>query len=164
MSYVSSVVRADSAKPFRLVRYFGATSMILILIFSVSFSWAMARWSRDVLLESYREYARILATNLNHQVFRQFVLPTATLYGQIELSSEFQQRRLDRVVRQTIHSLNIDQVNIYDVGGILVYSTEDRELGVLGQSGPDFESAAAGRRVAGWSPTRRCSTTSSTRV
>ena len=149
MSYVSSVVRADSAKPFRLVRYFGATSMILILIFAVSFSWAMARWSRDVLLESYREYARILATNLNHQVFRQFVLPTATLYGQIELSSEFQQRRLDRVVRQTIHSLNIDQVNIYDVGGILVYSTEDRELGVLGQSGPDFESAAAGRRVAG---------------
>ena len=144
-----SPTATDSVKPFRLVRYFGATSMLLILLFAVAFSWAMANWSRDVILESYREYARIMATNLNHQVFRQFVLPTATLYGQIELSSEFQQRRLDKVVRQTIHSLNIDQVNIYDVGGILVYSTEDKELGVLGQSGPDFESAAAGRHVAG---------------
>ncbi len=38
MSDQLRVHSADSVKPFRLVRYFGATSMILILIFAVSFS------------------------------------------------------------------------------------------------------------------------------
>jgi signal transduction histidine kinase len=140
-------VSPENVKPFRLVRYFGATSITIMFLFALGLSSLMGGWSRKVLLESYEEYARLLATNLNHQVFRQFVLPTVTLYGQIELSSEFQQRRLDRVVRQTIHSLNIDQVNIYDVGGVLVYSTAKKELGQVVHTGPEFEAVAGGREM-----------------
>lgn len=139
----------ETVKPFRLVRYFGATSMVAILIFSLVMAGVMGGWSKQALLDTYQEYARILATNLNHQVFRQFVLPTATLYGQIDLSSEFQQRRLDKVVRETIYSLNIDYVNIYDVDGILLYSTEGKEIGQPGDFGVDFPSVAAGSEVTG---------------
>ncbi|MBW1712469.1 MAG: two-component sensor histidine kinase, partial [Deltaproteobacteria bacterium] len=60
-----------------------------------------------------------------------------------------QYRRLDRVVRQTIHSLNIDQVNIYDLDGILVYTTTDKEIGQPGQGGPDFEAARRGQEISG---------------
>lgn len=141
--------RPDSGKPFRLVRYYGVTSVVVILIFAILLTGVMSSWSKNILLERYKEYARLLAVNLNHQVFRQFVLPTATLYGQIELSSEFQQRRLDKVVRETIHSLNIDQVNIYGVGGILLYSTEDKELGRVVQTGPEFEAVAGGGELSG---------------
>ncbi len=137
----------DSIKPFRLVQYFSLTSLAVLIIFAVAMSGFLANRARNVVMDQYQEYAMLLAANLNHQVFRQFVLPTATLYGKIDLSSEFQYRRMDKVVRQTIHSLNIDEVNVYDVRGILVYSTEEKELGRHVQLGADFDAASSGRSV-----------------
>jgi len=132
----------ESVKPFRLAKYFAATSLVVILLFAAALSGFLASRNKKVLLDRYEEYAMLLSTNLNHQVFRQFVLPTATIYGQIDLSSEYQYRRMDRVVRETIHSLNISQVNIYDVKGVLVYSTDESlTLGQPGEVGPDFEAA-----------------------
>ena len=77
MRYGARSPAPDSVKPFRLVRYFWATSMAVILLFAVTLSGLTASWSKKVLLDRYQEYARLLATNLNHQVFRQFALPTA---------------------------------------------------------------------------------------
>jgi len=137
----------DSGKPFKLVKYFAATSLIVALILTVILSGLLANQARQGLMERYEDYALLLAANLNHQVFRQFVLPTATLYGKIDLSSDYQYNRMDKVVRQTIHSLNIHQVNIYDVRGMLVYTTGDLELGKPVQNVTEFEAARAGQSV-----------------
>ena len=139
--------RAEPGKPFRLARYFAATSLVVIIVFAVALAGFLGNRNKQVLLDRYEEYALLLSINLNHQVFQQFVLPTVSIYGRINLSSEYQSRRMDKVVKTTIESLKIDQVNIYDVQGVLVYSTEDRSLGEeLGQ-GPDFEKARSGQSV-----------------
>ncbi len=140
-----SPLSPEPGKPFKLVKYFSATSLFIILFFAVALSGFLAGQAKKVLLERYEAYAMVMAANLNHQVFRQFVLPTATIYGKIDLSSEFQYRRLDKVVRATIHSLNIDQVNIYDVDGIRVYTTANLKVGEPGELGPGFEEARQGR-------------------
>jgi len=130
-----------------LARYFAATSLVVIIVFAVALAGFLGSRNKQVLLDRYEEYALLLSTNLNHQVFQQFVLPTVSIYGRINLSSEYQSRRMDKVVKTTIESLKIDVVNIYDVQGVLVFSTEDRSLGEeLGQ-GPDFEKARSGQSV-----------------
>lgn len=138
----------EPTKPFRLVKYFSITALVVVALFAVALSSFLAQRSRTVVMTQYEEYANLMATNLNHQVFRQFVLPTVSIYGKIQLSSDTQQRRLDRVVRETIHSLNISQVNIYDIKGVLLYSTdENREIGQTLQGGTDFEAAGAGKSI-----------------
>lgn len=140
-----SKLTAESGKPFKLVKYFSASALIIVLIFSIGLSGFLADQSKRVLLDRYEAYAIVLAANLNHQVFRQFSLPTATLYGKIDLSSEYQYRRLDKVVRATIHSLNVDQVNAYDLNGIRVYTTADLPVGEPVKLGSGFEKARLGQ-------------------
>ena len=74
----------------------------------------------------------LVAENLNHQVFYQFTVPTLIADGEIRLSRESQYERLDMVVRNTIHGLCVEHVNIYDKEEILLYSTDngkDRQQG-----------------------------------
>lgn len=136
-----------SGKPFKLAKYFAAISLVVILLFAVALSTFMAGQSKAVILERYEDYALVLAANLNHQVFRQFVLPTAAIYGKIDLSSDYQYRRLDKVVRATIHSLNVEQINIYDLDGLMLYSTGITTIGDSRHSGPGFDEARQGRPV-----------------
>ncbi len=72
----------------------------------------------------------MLAANLNHQIFQQFVLPTAfEKGGRITLSDPEQSRRLDEVVRTTIHGFHVDQLNQYDQEGVFSYRTANLPLG-----------------------------------
>lgn len=115
---------------FRLVKFFTLTGFIVIALFTVFLTLFVADRLQEMALKKSEDYAALLAANLNHQVFQQFVLPVAIRFqGRIQISDPAQYELLDTVVRNTIHGFHVQQVNIYDQRGDLAYSTDAIELG-----------------------------------
>lgn len=129
------MVQADQntqlrGRQFRLVKYFAYASFIVLIIFSFPFSVVISKQAKDILMRSYENYALLFGENLDHQVYQNFMIPVTRRFGQIRLRDEAQYELMDKVVKNTIHSFNIELVNIYDIGkGVVAYSTDSRLLG-----------------------------------
>ncbi len=137
----------ELAKPFRLVKYFTYTSLVLVLVGTLVLSLSNTHWARSMLRQKSEEYGRLLIENLNHQVFTQFVLPVAVRYGQIELRREEQFERMDKVVRSTFHGFQVEMVNVYDRAGTIAYSFDTRRIGKSQAEGRDVTAALDGQTV-----------------
>jgi two-component system sensor histidine kinase HydH len=115
---------------FRLAKFFSLTSFLVIIVFTVILTLLLAFGVRRIALAKNEEYLRLLAANLNHQVFQQFLIPTAIeKQGRIQIADPEQSRRLDVVVKDTIRGFHVEQLAIYDQLGILSYSTTNQGLG-----------------------------------
>lgn len=134
----------ERAKPFRLVKYFTFTSLVLVFLGTLMLSMLNTHWARALLRQKSEAYSRLLLENLNHQVFIQFILPVAVRYGQIELRREEQAERMDKVVRSTLHSFQVEMVNIYDRAGTIAYSFDESRVGVTDAGGRELAAALAG--------------------
>ncbi|MFO7986209.1 MAG: ATP-binding protein [Desulfatiglandaceae bacterium] len=120
----------SKGRQFRLVKFFAYASFIVLIIFSFPFSMVISQQAKDILMKSYENYALLLGENLSHQVFQNFVLPVTARYGKIRLREKNQYEWMDRIVKNTIHSFNIDLVNIYETGtGVIAYSTDPDLIG-----------------------------------
>lgn len=106
--------RADDQKPFELVKYFSFSALTVFLVFTIILVWMISNNTKDMLLQRSEAYALVLAENLNHQVFQQFVVPTFLRYNEIALRNPEQFKRLDTIIRNTTHGLNIKSVTIYE--------------------------------------------------
>jgi len=137
----------EAIKPFRLVKYLSVSSLVVVLVSTVVMSSIIARGVKNIVLRKSEEYASLVAENLNHQVFYQFTLPTLITEGEIRLRKKNQYKRLDRVVRNTIHGFSVEKVNIYDRQQILTYSTESEGVGTKGHLGDVFQKALEGATV-----------------
>lgn len=116
---------------FRVVKFFTLSGFVVIAVFTVILTLVVAGRLQEMALKKSEDYALLLAANLNHQVFQQFVLPVAIRFqGRIQISDPQQYELLNTVVRNTIHGFHVQQVNIYDQRGDLAYSTDPLELGV----------------------------------
>ncbi|MBN1850980.1 MAG: GHKL domain-containing protein [Deltaproteobacteria bacterium] len=133
-------------KQFRLVKYFALASFIVLVIFSFPFSVFISQKAKDILIESYKNYALLLGENLNHQVFVYFSLPVVTKYGRVKLREEEQQNLMDQVIRDATHGFNIDVVNVYTANGIIGYSTDSRLFGKEPKKTQGFEEAMKGEK------------------
>jgi len=99
-----------------------------------------------VLMNTYENHALLIANNLNHQVFHYFNIPVIYRYRAISLREKEQSDLMDKIVRTTIHSFNIDQVNIYDTQkGIIAYSTNRDLIGLTGRGGMEYKAALEGK-------------------
>lgn len=136
--------RVAQAKPFRLVKYVAVSSLVVILVSTVFLSAFLSHKARKILVQKSEQYAFLTAENLNSQVFYQFTTITLAVEGEIRLSRKEQYQRLDRVVRNAIHGLAVESVNIYSAEGILTYSTEDVPLGEKKDLGEPFQKALSG--------------------
>ena len=134
-------------KPFKLVKYFTFTSLVVILLGSLALSMVIARRAETVLLKKSEDYALLMADNLNHQVFLQFVVPAALQFGQvIQLRNKALFDRLDQVVRNTLHSFSVETVNIFDrKENVIFYSFDKELLGKKGLGGIDYQQAVLGK-------------------
>jgi signal transduction histidine kinase len=131
--------------PFQLVKYFSFTSLGVILLFTLFLSWAISKHARNVMLDQSEAYSLLLAENLNQQVFRDFVLPTAVQYGQITLSNPEQFQALDRIIRNATSSMDMEAVTIYDSNvNIISYSTTADLVGKKQVGGLEYEKALEG--------------------
>lgn len=133
-------------KPFKLVKYFTFTSLVVILIGAIALSMLISRRAETVLIKKSEDYAVLMAENLNHQVFLQFVIPATLQVGQvIRLRDEALFHRLDQIVRNTLHSFNVKTVNILDrEDNVIFYSFDKRLVGKHGMGGMDYQQALQG--------------------
>ena len=133
-------------KPFRLVKVFSFSALVLFLASTITLAWLIADHTKNMLLQRSEAYAMVLAENLNHQVFQQFVLPVLVRYGKIGLRNPEQFKRLDFIVRNTIHGLNMQSVTIFDRDeGIVSYSTLKELVGKKGLGGDEYRMALKGK-------------------
>src|SRR5512136_2756311 len=124
--------RPQDGKQFRLVKFFAWASFIVLSLFSFPFSMVLSQEAKETLLTSYQNTALLIGKNLNHQVFKGFVLPVLSQdrYSGIKLSDSNQYLLMDQVVKNTIHGFNVDVVNIYDIAkGVIAYSTDPTLIG-----------------------------------
>jgi len=132
-------------KQFRLAKFFAYASFTILALASFPFSVIISQQAKDILTRSYENYALLLGENLNHQVFRNFVLPVSARYGQIRLRDTQQYDLMDKIVKTTIHSFKIDLVNIYDIGkGVVAYSTDSSLVGNPAEETEGYKKARAG--------------------
>lgn len=136
---------SERAKPFRLVKYFTFTSLVVIFIGTIVLSVLNTHWVRSMQYQKSEDYALLLIENLNHQVFLQFILPVGLKYGKIELRNKEQFERMDSVVRSTLHSFKIEMVNIYSKEDIIAYSFSPELVGRRNSGGTSFKSALEGK-------------------
>ncbi len=115
---------------FGLVKFFSLPGFVVILVFTVILTVLLTLRAQQMNLKKNEAYLILLAANLNHQIYQQFVLPTAfEKGGRITLSDPEQSQRLDLVVRTTIHGFHVEQLNQYDQEGVFSYSTAKLPLG-----------------------------------
>jgi two-component system sensor histidine kinase HydH len=135
----------EKVKPFRLVKYFTFTSLIVIFIGTLVLSLLNTHWAKTMQQKKSEDYASLLIENLNHQVFLQFIIPVALKFGKIQLSDQKQFERMDKVVRSTLHSFKVDMVNIYDMENTISYSFDHSVIGKEKSGGKGYEDAILGK-------------------
>ncbi len=137
-------MKEDKIKPFKLVKYFTYTSLIVIFLGILVLSFLNILWANAMQLKKSEEYAQLLIENLNHQVFLQFVIPTAIKFGKIQLRNKDQFERLDEIVKSTFHSFKVESVTIYDIQNIVSYSFDPELIGKEDIGGPEYYEALEG--------------------
>ncbi|MEA2061658.1 MAG: ATP-binding protein [Thermodesulfobacteriota bacterium] len=128
-------------RPFRPVKYFAFSSLAAMLFATVIISGINIHWVKKLLQQKNEDYAHLLIENLNHQVYLQFVIPVVLKYGKIKLREEAQHKRMDRVVKNTLHSFNVEMVNIYDMNNIISYSLDKDRIGTQNAGGTGYKKA-----------------------
>lgn len=133
-------------KPFRLVKFFLFSALLVFFVFTFALSWLIGKNAKEVLLTRSEAYAFVVAENLSHQIFQQFVVPTVLRYGEIALRKQEQYKRLDTIVRNTIHGMPIQSVTIFDSKkNIISYSTAVELIGKEGVGGIEYAKAVVGQ-------------------
>ncbi len=118
-----------SERPFQLIKLISWSFLILILGSNLALSVFVAEYAQRTLLEKQKEYARLLAENLNHQIFRRFTLPTLLGIGEFDLKSKEQYGQLDNVIQATIHSFHVLNLRVYGFDETVSYSLKSDEVG-----------------------------------
>ena len=136
----------EPGKPFRLVKYFTLTSLVVVFAGAIVLSALNIHWARQMQIQKNEEYALLLIENLNHQIFLQFIIPTILKQGTIHLREPSQYDLMDKVVRSTLHSFNVDMVNIYDLNNTISYSLDKDVIGKRNAGGTFYQDALEGQR------------------
>jgi signal transduction histidine kinase len=136
---------AEKLKPYRLVKYFAVTSLIFILIVTLILTFIYSQTAKSLQMKQSEEYARLLAANLNHQLIVQFIIPVSLKFGRIQLKDQQQFEQMDKVVKSTLHSFNIEMVNIIDLTNTISYSFDKNMVGKMNIGDTHYQKALAGQ-------------------
>ena len=137
-------LNSKKEKPFRLVKYFTLSSLIVIFISIIVLSVLNTHIARSMQRQKSEAYARVLVENLNHQIFLQFIIPVAIKYGKIQLRDKDQFERMDKVVRSTLYSFDIESITIYDLDNTISYSYDTEMIGKQNAGGTTYQNALLG--------------------
>jgi signal transduction histidine kinase len=142
---MNSPNKEEKPRPFKLYKYFTITSFVFIFIGAIILSYLNTHWAKEMQFQKNEEYAQLLVSNLNHQIFRQFVIPMSLRYGKIQLRDKKQFERMDAIVRGTLHGFKIEMMNIYDLNNIIAYSFDKELMGIKDIGGRGFQNAVLGK-------------------
>ncbi len=135
----------EKIKPFRLVKYFAFSGLVVIFLVTIILSVLNTHWVKSMQRKKSEDYARVMIENLNHQVFLQFIIPVVMMTGKIQLSNRKQFERMDNVVRSTMHSFKVETVNIYSMDNKISYSFDQIMIGRKNYGGTGYQQARMGK-------------------
>lgn len=133
----------QQVRPFRLVKFFTFSSLIIMFTATIVISALNAHWARNILLEKSEEYDTLLVENLNHQIITRFIIPVVLVSREreVRLSDPRQREMIDKVVKSALHSFNVEIVNIYNNDNIISYSYDYDKIGQRNAGGVHYEKA-----------------------
>jgi hypothetical protein len=134
----------ERIKPFRLVKYFTFTGLVVIFLVTIILSVLNTHWVKALQRQKSEDYAHSLIENLNHQVFVQVIIPMGVMFGKIQLSTPEQFTRMDKVVRSTLHSFKVESLNIYSMDNMIAYSFDRDLIGRANYGGTGYYQAIDG--------------------
>jgi len=139
------ILTEDKIKPFRLVKYFAYTGLVVIFLVTLILSLLNTHWVKSMQRKKSEDYAHVMIENLNHQIFLQFIIPVGLMYNKIQLSNREQFERMDKVVRSTMHSFKAETVNIYSMDNEISYSFDKFLIGRKNYGGTGYLQAKSGK-------------------
>jgi signal transduction histidine kinase len=122
-------VPEEKIKPFRLVKYFTFTGLVVIFLVTLILTILNTHWVKSMQRKKAEDYAHALIENLNHQVFIQFILPVGITFGRVQLRNPDQLERMDNVVRSTLYRFKVEDLNIYSMNNTISYSFDEGRIG-----------------------------------
>jgi signal transduction histidine kinase len=125
----------DPARPFQLVKFLSWSSLVLILGSSFFLILVIGNYVQQTMMQKDKDFALLLAENLNHQIYQRFTLPTVLGFGRVQLKDTAQYERLDQVVRITIHGFRVLHLQIFDQQSRISYAMDKELLGRQNLSG-----------------------------
>ena len=137
----------EKTKPFRLYKFFTLTSFFFILVGTIVLSSLNMHWARKMQFSKSEDYALLLISNLNHQIFRQFILPLSLSGEEVRLSEKHQFERMDTIVRGTLHGFNVERIKIYNLKNIIIYSFDQEMMGIKDIGGTGYQNATIGNQT-----------------
>ncbi len=136
----------ERIKPFRLVKYFTFTGLIVIFLVTIILTVLNTHWVKSMQRQKSEDYARSLIENLNNQIFVQVIVPIGLMFeGNIQFSNPDVFKRMDKVVRNTLHSFEVETLNFYSTDNIILYSFDPELVGRKNFGGTGFQQALQGK-------------------
>ena len=136
----------ERIKPFRLVKYFTFTGLIVIFLLTIILSVLNTHWVKSIQRQNSEDYARSLIENLNNQIFVQVIVPIGLMFeGNIKFSNRETFERMDKVVRNTLHSFEVETLNFYSLDDTILYSFDPDLIGRKNFGGTGYQQALTGK-------------------
>lgn len=138
---------SSTGGPFRLLKYFIISGLLVIA--TVTFLLGTFLYTRSVntLLRGAENYARLLAENLNYNIFIGFYSPLKARGVAMDLRKWDQFGALDSLVKDFTYGLKIQRIKIIDQQRKIVYSTEYDLIGKYEPGNSPVDEALTGKDV-----------------
>ncbi|MDR1946174.1 MAG: two-component sensor histidine kinase [Desulfovibrio sp.] len=131
----------SAGRSFGVMRSLAFVAMVLTVALSVAVSVYLGNTARDTLIRKNQDFASLLASNLNNQIYRRFSLPTILFHGPIALRDPEQFKQLDQIVQSIIQDLQVDDLRIFSNDHTVTYSTNKDEPGSSEAASPSVDLA-----------------------
>ncbi len=128
-----SLLAATGEGPFRLVKYFMISGFVVIAVVTFVLGAFLYTRSVDTLVQSAENYARLLAENLNYNIYIGFYSPLKARGIPMDLRKWDQFGTLDSLIKDFTYGLKIQRIKIIDTRRKIVYSTA---YDLIGQDEP----------------------------
>lgn len=115
-------------KPFRLAKSFSMAAIVLIFASVLALAAIVSRQAEIIITKRVEDDTIKLMTNLNTQMYFNFLAPATARYGKISLGNQKQHDWLRQVISTTILGFDLQRVIIYNEDGQAVFATDDTSL------------------------------------
>jgi two-component system, NtrC family, sensor histidine kinase HydH len=131
--------------PFRLLKYFIISGFVVIAVVTFLLGAFLYSRSVDTLLRGAENYARLLAENLNYNIYIGFYAPLKARGVPMDLRKWDQFGALDSLIKDFTYGLKIQRIKIVDRQKKIIYSTDYDLIGKYEPPGAAVDDALNGK-------------------
>ncbi len=131
--------------PFRLLKYFIITGFLAITLVTGLLGAFLYTGNVNTLVSSAENYAKLLAENLNYNIFIGFYAPLKARNVSMDLEKWEQFGALDSLIKDFTYGLKIKRIKLIDKRRKIIYSSDYDLIGKYEQGGPLIDAAFNGK-------------------